>query len=216
MDPGLGWRVRRFLGSPGHVVGALFAIVGIILLDVGLTHWPLGILIIVALYVIGFFLAARPQMTNFGVAQTRDADRIEAGLDELLSVIRKRVAPDIYMHVVSIRDSVVFTLQHTDEKQQTDQDLYTVRQTAMTYLPEALNRYLSLPRGYAERQLLDSGRTSHDELLDQLALMDDKTRAVAEAVIDRDSQQLLTHGRFIADRFSESKLEAGMKDDRPD
>ncbi len=101
----------------------------------------------------------------------------------------------------------MYTLDHTGDMQ-TDPDIYAVRQTAMTYLPEALSKYVSLPRAYAERQIIENGKTSHDILLDQLRLMETKVHEVADSVIERTSQRLVTHGRFIADRFGESTLEA--------
>jgi hypothetical protein len=208
VDPGIGWRIRRFLGSRGHVVGALLGIVGILLLDAGLVHLPLAIPVIVGLYAIGYFLASRPQMTtDFGLQPNKESEKIEAGLDQMLATIRKQVAPDIYAKVVSIRDAAVYTLDHA-ENQQIDPDVYAVRQTVMTYLPEALTKYLSLPRAYAERQILENGKTSHQVMLEQLEAMDAKVHEVADLVIERDSQRLVAHGRFIADRFSDSNLEA--------
>ena len=110
--------------------------------------------------------------------------------------------------MLSIRDAIVFTLDHAGDMQ-TDPDIYAVRQTAMTYLPEALSKYISLPRAYAERQIAGHGKTAHDTLLEQLALMETKAHEVADAVIERQSQRLVTHGRFIADRFGESALDTG-------
>jgi len=206
VDPGIGWRVRRFLGSPGHVVGSLLGIVGILLLDAGLVHGLLAVGVIVGLYAVGYFFASRPRLaTDIGSPQAKDADQIEAGLDQMLSAIRREIAPDIYEPVESIRDAIVFTLDHAGDLQ-TDPDIYTVRQTALTYLPEALSRYLSLPRAYAERQIVTDGKTAHDILLEQLKLMEEKAHEVAEAVIERQSQRLVTHGRFIAERFSDSAL----------
>lgn len=207
VDPGIGWRIRRFLGSPGHVVGALFGIAGIVMLNLGLISGVLAAGVIVGMYAIGYFLASRPQITqDFGVAPAKDADKIEVGLDQMLATIRRRVPADIYQVVLSIRDAIVFTLDHAGDMQ-TDPDIYAVRQTAMTYLPEALSKYISLPRAYAERQIVDHGKTSHDILLDQLRLMETKVHEVADAVIESESQRLVTHGRFIADRFGESALD---------
>jgi hypothetical protein len=208
VDPGIGWRIRRFLGSPGHVVGALFGIAGIILLDIGLIHGLLAAGVIVGLYAIGYFLASRPKITqDFGLEPSKDADKIEVGLDQMLATVRRRVSADIYQVVLSIRDAIVFTLDHAKDMQ-ADPDIYAVRQTAMTYLPEALSKYMALPRTYAERQIIENGKTSHDILLEQLRLMETKVHEVADALIERDSQRLVTHGRFIADRFADSTLEA--------
>lgn len=207
VDPGVGWRIRRFLGSRGHVVGALAAIGGVILLDAGLIHLPLAALVIGGLYLIGYFVGARPQLSTLGQDQTRDADQIEAGLDELLATIRKRVAIDVYRHVVNVRDAVVFTLQHAGDRYQADPDYYSVRQTAMTYLPEALSRYLALPRPYAEQEKLTDGHTAHDALIEQLTLMEDNTRRVADTIVQRESQRLITHGRFLSERLGQSSLD---------
>jgi hypothetical protein len=211
VDPGIGWRIRRFLGSPGHVVGALFGIVGIVLLNNGLITFPLAAVVIIGMYAIGYFLASRPKVTqDFGVTPAKDADKIEVGLDQMLSTVRRRVSADIYQVVLSIRDAIVFTLDHAADMQ-TDPDIYAVRQTAMTYLPEALSKYMALPRAYAERQIVENGKTSHDILLEQLRLMETKVHEVADALIERQSQRLVTHGRFIADRFGDSTFEAAAQ-----
>jgi hypothetical protein len=207
VDPGIGWRIRRFLGSPGHVVGALLGIVGLVLLNLQLISGPIAVAVIAGLYAIGYFFASRPSVNQeIGALPAKDSDRIEAGLDQMLASLRRSVAPDIYATVLSIRDAIVYTLDHTGDIQ-TDPDIYAVRQTALTYLPEALSKYVSLPRAYAERQVLENGKTSHDVLLEQLQLMEQKVHAVADSVIDRTSQRLISHGRFIEDRFGDSSLE---------
>ena len=207
LDAGRWWRIRRFLGSPGHLLGTIFAIVGIVLLDSGLTSGLEGFAVVGLLYLTGYFVAARPRLTTFGAPQAKDAPRIQASLDELVAIIRMRVADDIYRRVVSIREGIVFTLDHAREQDEIDPNVYLVRQTATVYLPEVLSTYLALPRPYAERQPIEAGRTSHDILLDQLTLMDVKTRQVAEDVIRRDSQELVKHGRFLADRYQGSSLD---------
>src|SRR3954466_15844479 len=179
VDPGIGWRIRRFLGSPGHVVGALLGIGGLVLLNLGLISGPIAVAVIAGLYAIGYFFASRPTVTeNIGALPAKDSDKIEAGLDQMLSSLRRSVAPDIYATVLSIRDAIVYTLDHTGDMQ-TDPDIYAVRQTALTYLPEALSKYVSLPRAYADRKVLDNGKTSHDILLEQLQVMEQKVHEVA-------------------------------------
>ena len=77
VDPGIGWRIRRFLGSPGHVVGALLGIVGIILLNVGLISGLLAVAVIVGLDAIGYFFASRPVITEtIGELPAKDSDKI--------------------------------------------------------------------------------------------------------------------------------------------
>jgi hypothetical protein len=205
---GFGWRLKRFLGSGGHIVGMLAAIGGILLLDGGLTDGWIGIALVPVLYLTGYFFAARPRIGHsVRPMMARDAPQVRARLDELLSAIRPRVSEDIFWRVVGIRDAIVFTLDHAGQAGEADPDVYLVRQTARAYLPEALSTYLALPREYAEQHHLDNGRTSHDVLLEQLQLMDRNTRKVAEGLIRRNSQQLLAHGRFLTERYSPNSLD---------
>jgi hypothetical protein len=203
-------RLRHFLGSKGHLVGSLFGIGGIVLLDGGLTSGAVGLALIPFLYVTGYFFATRPrpQPAAIGPAPTKDAPQVSAQLDELLATIRMRVPDDIYRRVRSIRDAIVFTLDRAGEASEIDPNIYLVRQTARTYLPEALASYLALPRSFAEREPVEDGRTSHAILLDQLVLMDMKTRQVAEWVMERDSGQLVSHGQFLKERYGASSLDA--------
>lgn len=209
VEPRFRPRIGRFLGSPGHVVGTLLAIVGVILLDADVIHGIEAFAVIAVLYVTGYFVASRPRVDVFAPAGTRsgESSKVNGNLDELLAYIRMRVADDVYRRVQSIRDAVVFTLEHAGTQYQTDANIHLVRQTATTYLPEALAAYLALPRPYAERQPVEGGRTSHDILLEQLYIMDVKARQVAEEVVRRDSEQLVKHGRFVADRYQPNSLE---------
>ncbi len=211
----MGSRLWRFLGSPAHLVGTLFAIGSILLLDGGLTGGVVGIALIPVMYVTGFAVVARRHVVaaHVGPLAARDAPHIRAQLDEMIKSIRMGVSDDIYRRVVMIRDAIVFTLDRAGEESEADPNVYLVRQTARTYLPEALAAYLALPRAYAERQPVEGGMTSHDLLLQQLYLMDLKTRQVAEYVLQRDSRQLVKHGRFVADRLGESSLD--VSDDLP-
>ena len=206
-QPAWGWRLRRFLGSKGHVVGMLFAIIGILLLNNGLTNGILGLGLVLLLYGTGYFFASRPQREVLQLSGAKDAPEIHDGLDGILATIRPRVADDIYYRVRSIRDAINFTLETSRDRDPVDPAIHMVRQTATTYLPEALSTYLDLPRLYAERELVDGRRTPHDVLLDQLYLMDLKVRQVAEDIVKNGSQRLVTHGRFLEDRFATSKLE---------
>jgi hypothetical protein len=216
LRPSLGWRIRRFLGSAGHVVGMLFAIGGLLLLNNGITSGPIGLALIGVLYVTGYFLAARPKLTPLGAPRSTETAKVSDQVDEMLAAIRRRVPDDVYYRVRSIRDAVIFTLESSGPHSEADPSIHMVRQTATTYLPEALSTYLALPRDYAENELVDGKHTSHDLLLDQLTLMDYKTRKVADEVIRRGSQELVTHGRFLADRYGESDLTVSQPPDAPE
>lgn len=201
------WRVKHYLGSIGHIVGMLFAIAGILLFSSGLTAGWLGVALIVFMYVTGYFAAQRQPRSQVAQQHVGDAIQVRDALDEILAAIKKRVSADIYFLVRSIRDSTVFTLENSTSAEATDPDIHVVRRAATTYLPEALSTYLALPRGYAEREPVHDGKTAHDVLIDQLTLMDRQARRVAEHLMRTNSQHLVTHGRFITERYSGSALE---------
>jgi hypothetical protein len=202
-------RARRFLGSRGHVVGMLFAIAGIIMFSNGLVPGIVALALVPVMYATGYFLAERPrtqQVSQLEQRQATDAELVREGLDDLLNHIRKRVPMDVNYRVRSIRDAIVFTLENAGMMAATDPNIHMVRRTATTYLPDALSTYLSLPQSYAEREPIQNGRTAYDVLMDQLSQMEEQTHRVAKELMERSSQDLVTHGRFISDRYATSKI----------
>jgi len=146
-----------------------------------------------------------------GETKADDAAELRDSLDTLLRSVRGRVPDDIYALVASIRDSILLTIPENaaESAAATDPNVYLIRQTALDYLPAALQSYLSLPAQYADRPITADGRTPHATLLDQLQLMDGKMREVADAIVRHDSDRLVANGRFLHERFSTSSLDLG-------
>jgi hypothetical protein len=86
-----------------------------------------------------------------------------------------------------------------------------VERTALDYVPTALESYLNLPRGYANRVPVSNGRTPRQILLDQLALLESKLGEVIEAIAKGDTDRLLAHGRFLEDAFAASELDVDRR-----
>ena len=82
-----------------------------------------------------------------------------------------------------------------------DQNTYTIRQTALEYLPQTLQRYLSLPPAYRNAYPLQDGKTATQLLVEQLTLLDQTMKKIVANFLADDSQALLANGRFLADRF---------------
>jgi hypothetical protein len=85
------------------------------------------------------------------------------------------------------------------------------RGSVLGVLHQTLERYLNLPRGYANRVPVSQGRTARRVLLDQLAVLEAKLGEVLEAVAKGDTDRLLAHGRFLEDRFAASELDVGRR-----
>jgi len=84
---------------------------------------------------------------------------------------------------------------------------HTVVATATSYLPEAVGSYLRLPRDFADRRVVASGKTSLMLLCDQLDLLGSTLGRISDAVSRQDADALVAHGQFLAEKFGGSTLE---------
>jgi hypothetical protein len=204
------WRKRLelFLTSRKNIAGCVGGVGGIGLLLFGITSGGVGLGIVAGLYVIGY-LAARPEQgVGLSAIDSGDTADIKRGLEHLLASIRFRVTDDVYQRVGSIAYSIVQTLPDNGRAvDPTDPNVNLIRQTALSYLPQALDAYLSIPRIYAERRPVAGGQTAHQILMDQLNLMDQKMKEAADDIAANDTERLLTNARFLQERFASSSLE---------
>jgi hypothetical protein len=86
-------------------------------------------------------------------------------------------------------------------------DAHSVMATVTSYLPEALDGYLRLPRTYADRRPVDGAKTSLMVLVDQLDLLAVTMDKILDAVYRADAEALVAHGRFLAEKFGHSGLD---------
>jgi len=203
-------RLEAFLYSRKNIVACLLALGGLALHFGGLIPGTEWLPITAGLYLIGALLVPGERALDLTLAGAGDSASIKNALDQLMRSIKGRVEDDIYATVGQIRDSILVTLGNgnggNSGQAAVDPNVYLIRQTALSYLPEALNAYLALPRLYANRSL--GGRKSaHDTLLAQLNLMNQKMSEVAEAIVAHDTDRLEAHGRFLAEKFGGSSLD---------
>ena len=201
--------LERYLYSRRNVAGMTLGLGGLALFFAGITTWPLWLPVVAGLYAIGVLVVPPQRGVDISLGPGEDASAIRRGLDALLRQVRGRVADDIYTKIVSIREGILATVSTDAAASGAERDLYLIRQTALDYLPGALNVYLALPRRYAERRPIVGGRTAHDVLLEQLQLMDEKMTEVADDIARHDTDRLLSHGRFLRDKFAGSSLDIG-------
>lgn len=209
----MGRTIGGFLRSRHNLAGCVLAAGGVGLhvagLVAGLEFLPLA----AGLYVLGAVVVPRKrhQLDPYPEDET-DAAGIHRALDQLLRSLAGRVPGEIFDKAASIRASILVTLDHGAGTSIADPNVFLIRQTALSYLPEALNEYLSLPRGYANQNLLGK-KSPHDVLVDQLNLMDEKMREVAETIVANDAERLEAHGRFLADKLGGSSLDIGASEE---
>lgn len=108
---------------------------------------------------------------------------------------------DVQVKVEHVKRKVAALLEEEDRFPAFSQDLFLVRQTAGDYLPRTLETYLALPRGAADKPLVPGGKTAHEELKEQLDLLDAKLEEIADNLHRRDLDKLVANRRFLEARF---------------
>ena len=82
-------------------------------------------------------------------------------------------------------------------------DAIEVERIRDDYAPGAIRGYLALPPWSAQGTVLSDGKTGAQLLIDQLELLDRRLREIQDSVAVTGGAELLTHGRFLKDRFPE-------------
>jgi hypothetical protein len=197
-------RLLRYAYSNKNLVGCAAALVGLVLYFIHVVGdlWPL---VVVGLYAVGAL--ATPPNRSVDLRAGLDAANLTRAMAEQVRRVKGKVPDDVLAAVLRIHDEIREIAARSNILPPGSADAFVVEQTALDYLPTALESYLSLPRGYANRVAVDRGRTAKQVLLDQLALLESKLGEVIDAIARGDTDRLLAHGRFLADRFGSSELD---------
>jgi hypothetical protein len=200
-------RLLRYLYSNKNLAGSAGGLAGLALYFTGVVGelWPL---VVGGLYGVGAL--ATPPTRVIDLRSGLDPGNLNRAMAEQLRRIQGRVPDDVLAAVGRIHAQVREVLDRRHVLPPGSPDAFVVERTALDYLPTALEAYLSLPRGYANRVPVSRGRTPRRVLLDQLALLEVKLGEVLEAVAKGDTDRLLAHGRFLEDRFAGTELDVGL------
>ncbi len=193
-------RFARWATSTKNMVGIGAAAVGPVLGIVGVVNPLVGVALAPALYVVGV-LAAPGRKKPLRISDSVDSKDAIRSLDEIQRKIRRRVPDVVARRVKYIAGSITDSLRRADSLGEGSSEVFGLVKTATDYLPTALQSYLDLPRHYADRKVLQNGKTSLVILIEQLDLLIKKMDEIAEAVNRADSDKLIAHGRFLAEKF---------------
>jgi hypothetical protein len=201
-------RMQRFLLSRKNIGASLLALGGVALFALGFPGGLLGLALIPALYAIGY-VVIRPELgVKLTLFDERDAQSIRLGLSDLVYSLRFRVSNDVMAAVENCAHAITLTLPETGAPGMSaiDPTVMLIRQTALHYLPKALDDYLAIPRMYAERAPVQDGKTSKDVLIAQLNMIEQKMRETAQDMYHYDADRLLSNARFLQERFAQSEF----------
>ena len=198
-----------YLSSNKNLAGMALAAIGPVLAIAGAVAAPIGLAIAVPLYAVGALVARNRRAAGSLVIAGVDGKNVREELDDVERSVRGKVDSSVEQRVHRIANTISETLPRADALGPGSVQAHTLVQTATDYLPEALGTYLKLPRSYAEHQTVSDGKTPLQLLCEQLDLLAAKMDEVFTAVCQSDVDALVSHGRFLQDKFAAGSLDLG-------
>ncbi|MDO5696614.1 MAG: hypothetical protein Q4G51_01445 [Dermatophilus congolensis] len=213
-------RVGDYLGSNRNIVGSVAGMAALgatVPTGVAGPLWPVvvgGVYGIAALLVPGerraSLEAAVAGNAELHAATMSRAEALRQELSELSASVRSRekgLPQDVLAAFGEVEGSLRDLLKRADDLVSSPDDLFVVARTIENYLPTAIDTYAELPRGFALTHRGVSGRTAHDELLNQLRMLDARLDEIETAIYAGDLAELTAQGDFLAQRFGTSSLD---------
>lgn len=128
-------------------------------------------------------------------------EQIVTSVDAVLARTSGKAPAAVTARVQRVAETVHEMAPRLDRLGAGSQQAHTVVATATSYLPEAVDAYLRLPRDFADRRVVDRGKTSLMILCDQLDLLGATIDKISDAVSRADAVALVAHGRFLEEKF---------------
>jgi hypothetical protein len=195
-----GIRALLYLYSTRNIVACCAALIGPTLLFLGVISqgW---LLITAALYAAGYFATPAPHVLDANLAQSLSFEDLVERLDRIVRDAKAQLQPAMIERLESIRRSITEVLPKLADARGFDDNLFTVRETVLRYLPETLANYVALPPAFRATRILKAGKTARDLLTEQLAILDDQLKEVVDNAARGDAEALLANGKFLETKF---------------
>lgn len=215
-------KLLRILLSPANWVGLAIATTVLVLKAIGLVGiaWqPLAVLGYAAGFIAGGLWLGFPKlagpMWEDALEFTDEGDAREA-MSRALSGVRglvqynpeNRLPASLQTSALELCKSLDGLLAQWERSKGalSLQEGFHARHIAISYLPDALKAYLSIPAQYASTRVLQDGKTAQDIFRDTLAELEGKVKQLADDLASQDAHAFLVHSRFLHDKFGNRPL----------
>ena len=191
-----------FVYSNKNIAGCALALGALGAFFAGAIHdfWPE---IVGGAYAIGYLVTPKQQTIDSDYEASMDPQAIAAELARLVDRVEKPLPADVFSLVASIVASINGVLPALRAASGLgDQESFTIRQTALRYLPETLQAYLELPPAFRNVQPLQDGKSAKALLIEQLSLLDAKMKEIVANVMSNNTQALVANGQFLREKFA--------------
>lgn len=216
-------RLLRVLTAPAHWVA--LALGGAVLVLKGLGYLGgIGLVLALAGYVAGWVLGGLwlglPSLNadDWEALDFKDEGDARQAMEHALSGVRRlteynpgnRIPASLQARVLDLCKALDELLDQWERSKGnlSLQDSFHARHIAISYLPEALNTYLSIPAAYATTRVLDNGKTAVDTFKDTITELEAKVRELGDDLAAQDAHAFLVHSRFLNQKFAPQGLEA--------
>ena len=195
---------QKWLYSKKNVVGCAAAMIAIVLYLGGIIDafaWA----IIFGFYMAGYMIAPQEKTTVFFHFANESLGDYRGFLDRLYKNSAEQLPSQAKEKLNSIRINAHELLDFLDKSPEQltsfNTNLHTIKKIFDQYLPNLINRYIKLPRSYAENVVLINKKTTKDMLMEQLTILDEQVVKIAHAIYENDTLALQTHGKLLEQKF---------------
>ena len=216
-------KLLRLVASPANWCGLGLASIVLVLKALGLLG-TLGLGVAVLGYAAGFVIGGlwlgfpSSKAPEWEALQFSDEGDAREAMERALGGVRRlteynpenRIPASLQARVLELCKALEGLLQQWERSRGTLslQDSFHARHIAISYLPDALNTYLSIPVTFATTKVLDNGKTAQDTFKDTLAELETKVRQLGDDLAGQDAQAFLTHSKFLHQKFGPQGLDA--------
>lgn len=211
-------RLLRIVASPANWCGLGLASIVLVLKALGLlgTTWGLGVagLGYAVGFVVGGVWFGWPSWSAPAWEELQFDDEGDArqAMTRALDGVRRlteynpenRIPASLQARVVELCKALEELLQQWERSKGnlSLQDSFHARHIAISYLPDALNTYLSIPARYATTKVLENGKTAVDTFKDTIAELEAKVRQLGDDLAAQDAHAFLVHSKFLSQKFA--------------
>jgi hypothetical protein len=217
----MGKTILRVLMSPANWLGLGLATVALVLKALGFLG-ALGLGVAVIGYAAGFVAGGlwfgfpwgkEPEWQSLQFTDEGDA---REAMGRALSGVRRltehnpdnRIPASLQTRVLELCKGLEGLLDQWERSRGSLslQDSFHARHIAISYLPDALNTYLSIPAAYATSRLLANGKTAQDTFKDTIAELEGKVRQLGDDLASQDAHAFLVHSKFLSEKFGAAPM----------
>ena len=215
--------LTRFLGSPANWCGLALAIAVLVLRARGMVGLA-GLAVAAVGYLVGFVAGGLwfgfPSLKEpvWEALEFKDEGDAREAMERALNGVRQltqhnpgnRIPASLQARVLELCTELEGLLQQWERSKGSLslQDSFHARHIAISYLPEALNTYLSIPPAYATTRIIENGKTAQDIFKDSITELEAKVRQLGDDLASQDAHAFLVHSKFLKQKFGDPRIDA--------